>query len=100
MAGGSVSRHHLAAASMAGGPARCDLVRAGGMPAAAPPTGNRMPTCAICNDAIEGPLLADGETGEVLHPACAVDRLPGDLIVALVALAATVLAPVAVVWGG
>jgi hypothetical protein len=80
-------------------PGRCDLVPAGEKPT--PPTDwNRMPTCAICSGAIEGPNLADGETGIAFHPACAADRLPGDLIVALVALVATVLAPVAVVWGG
>jgi hypothetical protein len=59
-----------------------------------------MPTCAICSGAIEGPALADGETGRVFHPACAADRVPGDLIVAVLALAAGVLAPVAVVWAG
>jgi hypothetical protein len=83
---------------MAGVPGRCDLVRAGDKPAA-DRRRNRMPTCSICSGAIEGPRLADSETGTVFHPACAAERLPGDLVVALLALAATVLAPVVVVWG-
>ena len=83
---------------MAGAPGRCDFVLAGEKPAATDP--DPMPACAICSGAIEGPRLADRETGTAFHPACAADRLPGDLIVALVALAATVLAPVAVVWAG
>jgi len=49
---------------------------------------------------IEGPRLADEATGAAFHPACAAERAPGDLLVAALALAAAVLAPVAVVWAG
>ena len=59
-----------------------------------------MPTCPFCNGAIEGTGLVDGETGSVFHPARSADRVSGDLVVAVVALAAAVLAPVAVVWAG
>ena len=59
-----------------------------------------MPTCAICDRPIDGPPLTDDETTAVVHPACAADRLAGDLVVACVALAAALLARVAVVWAG
>ena len=59
-----------------------------------------MPTCAICGVPIDGPPLTDDETTAVLHPACAADRLAGDLAVAGAALVAALLARVAVVWAG
>jgi hypothetical protein len=59
-----------------------------------------MPTCAICDRPIDGPSLTDDETTTVLHPACAADRVAGDLVVAGVALAAALLAPLVVVWAG
>jgi hypothetical protein len=59
-----------------------------------------MPTCAICGEPIDGPALTDDTTAAVLHPACAADRVAGDLVVAVVALVAALLAPVAVVWAG
>ena len=59
-----------------------------------------MPTCAICDRPIDGPPLTDDETATVLHPACAADRLAGDLAVAGAALAAALLARFAVVWAG
>jgi hypothetical protein len=59
-----------------------------------------MPTCAICDRPIDGPPLTDDETATVLHPACAADRLAGDLAVAGAALAAALLARLAVVWAG
>ena len=59
-----------------------------------------MPTCAICGLPIAGPPLTDDETTTFLHPACAADRVAGDLVIACVALAAALLAPVAVVWAG
>jgi hypothetical protein len=81
---------------MAGGSRRWERDRA----AAEPHHDDRnpMPTCAICSRSIDGPVLTDGESGSVFHPACAADRVPGDLVVAVVALAAAVLAPVAVLW--
>jgi len=59
-----------------------------------------MPTGAICGRPVDGPPLTDDETATVLHPACAADRVAGDLVIACVALAAALLAPVAVVWAG
>jgi len=59
-----------------------------------------MTTCAICHHAIEGPGLADEATGTAVHAACAAERAPGDLVVAVLALVASVLAPAVVVWAG
>jgi hypothetical protein len=59
-----------------------------------------MPTCAICGRPIDGPPLPDDTTAAVLHPACAADRVAGDLVIAGVALAAALLAPLVVVWAG
>ena len=59
-----------------------------------------MTTCAFCHHAIEGPGLADEATGTAFHPACAAERAPGDLLVAVLTLVAAVLAPAVVVWAG
>jgi hypothetical protein len=58
-----------------------------------------MPACAICDLAIEGPPLTDHETGRSFHPACVAERVPADLAIALIALAAAVVVPPIVVWG-
>jgi hypothetical protein len=56
--------------------------------------------CAACRAPIDGPRLADHDTGDAFHPACAVRLMPEDAVVALIAAAALVLAPAIVVWAG
>jgi hypothetical protein len=72
---------------MAAGPAPLDVVGV-------------MHTCPICNAAIDGPRLTESETGSVFHPACVAQQLPADLVAALVAFAAAVAVPTALLWAG
>ena len=57
-----------------------------------------MSLCSICGGAVEGPRLADPETGAHCHPGCFAGRVPEDALAALVAAALLVLGPLVVVW--
>lgn len=59
-----------------------------------------MPTCPICDSAIDEPGLTNDETGRVFHPACVARQLPADLAAALVAFATAVAVPTALLWAG
>jgi hypothetical protein len=59
-----------------------------------------MHICTVCGSTIDGPHLADGESGRAFHAACAAQRLPADVATTLIAFAAAVLVPTAVVWAG
>jgi hypothetical protein len=72
---------------MAGGPARCDGVGV-------------MPVCSICDRATDEPGVMYDETGRAFHAACVARQLPVDLVAALVAFAAAVAVPTALLWAG
>jgi hypothetical protein len=59
-----------------------------------------MHVCSICDAPVDGPGLTNGETGHVLHPACAAQQLPADALAVVVAFAAAVAVPTAFLWAG
>jgi|tagenome__1003787_1003787.scaffolds.fasta_scaffold20931096_3 hypothetical protein len=59
-----------------------------------------MHSCTACRGPIDGAALTDPESGAAFHPACAAQRLPGDLATTAFAFALAVLVPPAVVWAG
>ena len=58
-----------------------------------------MTTCFVCDHPIDGHGLANLETGDQFHPACAVGRLAQEAIVTLVGALALVVLPTIVLWG-
>ena len=93
----SVFRQDLAAPPIGRRTPRCDLVHRSPR---APTHPNGMHICTICDRAIEGPGLRDCETSGTFDAACVAQQLPEDLVVVLVALAASVLVPAVMVWAG
>ena len=59
-----------------------------------------MDDCAHCHAPLDGPHLTDRETGRAFHAECAAARVPEDLAAALLALAVSLLVPMARVWAG
>jgi hypothetical protein len=59
-----------------------------------------MDSCAHCHLPLSGTALTDPASGLVLHPACAVSRLPQDALVAVGGALLLALAPVVLLWAG
>ena len=59
-----------------------------------------MPICTICRDASGDAGLIDSRTGDAYHAACAVERVPLDLVIIIVAFAALAVLPAVLVWAG
>lgn len=59
-----------------------------------------MDACAHCHLPLYGTALTDPTSGLVLHPDCAVSRLPQDALVALGGALLLALAPVVLLWAG
>jgi hypothetical protein len=61
-----------------------------------------MYTCAVCQQAIEGPHLSDAEASEDFHPECTISSLADDAFFALMGMLVLVLVlvPAIVVWAG
>ena len=59
-----------------------------------------MSYCNLCHGPLDGPSLIDTRDGGSAHPACVGERLPEDVIVALLAAVALVLVPTVIVWAG
>jgi hypothetical protein len=57
-----------------------------------------MTSCAICRDPIDGPALEDADTALRYHVPCAVAQAPSDALGLLLEAAATVLAPLVLLW--
>jgi hypothetical protein len=59
-----------------------------------------MTFCELCGEALTEPALTDPRSGDALHPACVVARLPQDAAVAVLGAAALALLPAVIVWAG